>query len=152
MIYIAARAPYAAMATPKQPAFGCEGCAPSSTPVAALSKVLKVATDNFDQDVLQSKTPVLVDFYADWCPPCQNLAPILEDLAAIHHNGWPKGTRIAKVDVEASRDLMQRYNVKSMPTLVLFNQGKEITRWTGASDKTTLIERVSKALPTLETV
>ncbi len=139
----------ATTATAKPITFGCNGC-DNDTPLKS-SKVSQATASDFEDVVLKAKTPVLVDFYADWCPPCQALAPILEDLATINPKDWPQNTRIAKVDVDAEAALKNKYNIRSMPTLVLFNQGQEVARWSGLADKPTLIKRLAQALPTEKT-
>ena len=78
-----------------------------------------VNSKNFEAEVLKSNTPVLVDFYADWCPPCKALSPTLDNLAA-----ELKGQlRIVKVNVDESRDLAAKFNIRSIPTMHLYNNG-----------------------------
>jgi thioredoxin 1 len=81
-------------------------------------------SENFN-DVINSQTPVLVDFSAEWCGPCKMMGPVLEQLK----DKLADKVRIIKIDVDANRDLAFRYNIRSVPTLMLFQEGK--TKWSG---------------------
>ena len=82
----------------------------------------------FETDVLKSTTPVLVDFWAEWCGPCKMIAPILEE-AAGHYEGK---IRIAKLNVDENATLAAKFNIRSIPTLLLFNKGEVVAREVGA--------------------
>jgi thioredoxin 1 len=82
----------------------------------------------FETDVLKSNTPVLVDFWAEWCGPCKMIAPILEE-AAGHYEGK---IRIAKLNVDENATLAAKFNIRSIPTLLLFNKGEVVAREVGA--------------------
>jgi thioredoxin 1 len=82
----------------------------------------------FEADVLKSDTPVLVDFWAEWCGPCKMIAPILEE-AAGHYQGK---MRIAKLNVDENGESAAKFNIRSIPTLLLFNKGEVIARKVGA--------------------
>ena len=84
--------------------------------------------ENFQQEVLDSDVPVLVDFWATWCGPCNTLAPVLEDLAA-EFDGKAK---VAKVNVDDYQELANRYGVRALPTLLLFKQGEVVDTLIGA--------------------
>ena len=92
--------------------------------------LLHADESNFDEVVLQASGPVLVDFYADWCGPCQSLAPVLERVAA----DLPQG-RIVKVNTDHSPGLVARYNIEALPTLLVFNDGREVERTMGFQDE-----------------
>lgn len=88
--------------------------------------------DNFDKEIAKGVT--LVDFYADWCGPCRMIAPIIEELA-VEMDGKAK---IAKVDVDGSQGVASRCQITSIPTIILFKDGKEMKRIVGVKDKDTL--------------
>jgi thioredoxin 1 len=88
---------------------------------------------NFDDIVLKSDVPVLVDFYADWCGPCQRLAPVLEELAA-----ETPGARIVKVNVDHSPSLAAEYGVNSIPSLKVFKNGTVTDQLVGLASKSQL--------------
>ena len=85
-----------------------------------MSNLKQVSGAEFEQAVLRSNTPVLVDFYADWCAPCRAQAPILESVA----QKFEGDAKIVKVDIDADPELAARFSVRSIPTLLLFNGGE----------------------------
>lgn len=92
-------------------------------------KVQQVFDNNFRREVLKSKQPVLVDFWAAWCGPCKIIAPYIEDIAEKH-----KGQiKVVKVNTDAAPITVKRYNIRSMPTFVTFEGGQEVSRFSGAS-------------------
>lgn len=95
--------------------------------------VIHVTTDSFEQEVLQAKGAVLVDFWATWCGPCQMVGPIVEQLAEEQSE-----VKIVKVDVDQAQEIAGRYGVLSIPTFVLFKDGKEVRREVGALPKAAL--------------
>jgi len=88
---------------------------------------LHVNEYNFKSEVLDSQTPVLVEFGAEWCQPCKRLDPILEQLSA----GWKERVRVTRVDVDESGSLAMQMQVMSVPTLILFIKGSEAARLVG---------------------
>ena len=103
-----------------------------------MAKPVPVSDSTFESDVLKSDTPVLTDFWATWCGPCRMIAPILEDLA-----GEMEGKlKIAKLDVDQNPATSMRYGVMSIPTLILFKNGKETERLVGAMPKERLLARI----------
>ena len=94
-------------------------------------KVRAVTSGDFDSAVLQAPGLVLVDFWAAWCPPCRRLAPTVDALAAEYQDRLS----VAKVDVDESPDLAQRYGIQSIPTLILFRNGRVVDKRLGALPK-----------------
>ena len=96
---------------------------------------LKINSENFEQEVLNSEKPVLVDFFADWCGPCKMMAPIVAELAT-ELDGKVK---VGKINVDENSDIAVEYNVMSIPTLIVFKNGKEEKRLVGVRDKEELL-------------
>jgi thioredoxin 1 len=96
--------------------------------------ILQVSDDEFDEKVLKSETPVLVDFWAEWCGPCKMIAPILEEIAT----EYAGKLAIAKVDIDKNPGTPQRYGVRGIPTLILFKDGEVHATKVGALAKSQL--------------
>jgi thioredoxin 1 len=106
----------------------------------AMSKAAAVTDATFDNEVLKSSTPVLVDFWAEWCGPCKMVSPVLEEIAEDH-----KGKlTIAKLNVDENPDVAMRYGVMSIPTLALFIGGVEKKRLIGAMPKRNIVNELSE--------
>ena len=101
-------------------------CAKCEKPIL-LDRPLKVEERDFDQTVLQASVPVLVDFYADWCAPCRMVAPFVDELAREHVGS----VLVAKVDTDQAQQVSLRYQIRGIPTLILFKDGKEAGRSVG---------------------
>ncbi len=97
----------------------------------AASNIVTLTKENFDQEVLKSAKPVLVDFWAEWCGPCKMLAPVLDELAQ-EYNGR---VRIGKLNIDDFQDLAVQFGVKSIPTLLMFQQGQVTDQMVGARSK-----------------
>lgn len=99
---------------------------------------LHVTIDNFEKEVLQSEEPVLVDFWAEWCGPCKMLLPVIEELA-----GEVTNAKICKVNVDEQPELAQRYRVMSIPTLIVFKEGKDVKTVVGAQSKQAILKMLN---------
>ena len=105
-------------------------------------KPVELSEINFEQEVLKSSTPVLVDFWAVWCGPCKMIAPIVDELS-IEYEGKLK---IGKVDVDNHQQIAMQYGIRSIPTLLIFKDGKVVEQIVGAAPKKSLVEKLSKHL------
>ena len=99
-------------------------------------------SQHFEQEVLQSKIPVLVDFSADWCGPCKMMAPVIEELAGEYEGEM----KIGKINVDQSPDIAQKYNVMSIPMFAFFKNGEVIETAVGALNKAKLQGMIDKVL------
>ncbi len=103
---------------------------------------LKVTGQNFDNEVIKSATPVLVDFWAEWCGPCRMIAPVLEEMS----KDLEGNLKIAKVNVDDEQDLAMKFNVLSIPTLIVFKGGKPVNQIVGAMSKDQLLAKIKPNL------
>jgi thioredoxin 1 len=93
--------------------------------------IIHVTTSSWNNEVLKSKLPVFVDFWAEWCGPCRMVGPAVEQLS-LTMNGKLK---VAKLNVDESQEIAMKYGIRSIPSLILFKDGKEIARTVGAASK-----------------
>jgi len=102
--------------------------------------MLKINADQFQNEVLNQKGLVFVDFYADWCGPCKMTSPIIEELA-----NEVKEVKFVKVNVDENPDLASQYNIFSIPTFLIFKDGKVIHQFVGARGKEGFLSEIEKA-------
>jgi len=102
------------------------------------SKTAEVTTQNFREDVLSSKEPVLVDFWAEWCGPCRMVGPIVDQIAEENSDKL----RVYKMDTDANPDVPMQYGIMSIPTLILFKGGEPVVRITGYQPKDRILSQL----------
>lgn len=98
---------------------------------------MKITMDNFKKEVLEEEKTVVLDFYADWCGPCKMQSPILDELS----NG-EKNIKVVKVNVDEEPDLAEQYNIMSIPTILIFKQGKITKQFVGLTSKEKLVKEL----------
>ncbi len=98
--------------------------------------VIEITDDNFEQEVLKSNVPFLLDFSAVWCGPCKVLAPIVEKLA----DEYKGKVRVGKLDIDDSPGVASKFGIRGVPTVVIFKDGKESGRHVGVTNKETLLK------------
>ena len=109
-----------------------------------MSEHVKDVSDNsFEADVLKSERPVLVDFWAQWCAPCRMLAPTVEAVA----EKYAESASVVKLNVDDNPAISQRYGIKGIPTLIVFDGGRELERMVGAASKDAISRVVDKYIP-----
>jgi thioredoxin 1 len=108
----------------------------------ASNDVVHLEDGTFEQEVLKSTTPVLVDFWATWCGPCKAIAPAVDELAS----EFKGRVKVAKLDIDHHQQVPQRYGIRSIPTLLVFKGGKVVDTIIGAVPKSKLADALNKAL------
>ena len=106
------------------------------------AKYITATEDNFKSEVIESSQPVLVDFWAEWCGPCKMIAPAIEQLAA----DFDGKAKVVKVNVDEQPNLAQQYGVRSIPTLLFFNDGKVAEQMVGAAPKEALADKLNNLI------
>ena len=100
--------------------------------------VLKITNDNFENEVINSEKITIVDFYADWCGPCKMMSPIIDRIAEENEE-----VKVGKLNVDEAGDLAIKYNVMSIPTIIIFKNGMESKRFVGVTSKTDILNALN---------
>ena len=104
------------------------------------SPYVTLTEDNFEREVLRSEQPVLIDFWADWCAPCHQMAPTIEELA----HEFDGTATVAKLNVDKEPELARRYGIRSIPSLLFFRSGEAVDRIAGVQPKRVLSEKLAE--------
>ncbi|XP_011042868.1 PREDICTED: thioredoxin Y1, chloroplastic-like isoform X2 [Populus euphratica] len=115
---------------------------PSRPPILPLVAARKQTFSTFDELLEKSDKPVLVDFYATWCGPCQFMAPILNEVSAVLQDT----VQVVKIDTEKYPSIADKYRIEALPTFIIFKDGKPYDRFEGALTKDQLIQRIENSL------
>jgi len=105
-----------------------------------MSEIIEFTDSNFEQEVLKSDKPCLVDFWAEWCGPCHMVGPIVEEIA----KDYAEKLKVGKLNVDQNGQTAAKYGIMSIPSLLIFDQGKVVDQIVGAAPKKQFVERIDK--------
>jgi thioredoxin 1 len=131
------------MSVPSRRLVGGNITIPSERTRAMADGIVTLTTSTFDEMVAASDQPIVVDFWAEWCGPCKMIAPILGEIATEQ-----PGITVAKLNVDENPEIAMRFNVMSIPTLLVFQKGEVAKRLVGAKGKGQLLQELNEFLPT----
>ena len=100
-------------------------------------EVLKITNQNFEEEIINSKNTAIVDFYADWCGPCKMMSPIIDEIAEENSD-----VKVGKVNVDENQELAMKYNVMSIPTIIIFKDGKVHKQFLGVTGKDNILSNL----------
>jgi thioredoxin 1 len=103
---------------------------------------IELKDKNFDEEVIKSKLPVLVDFWAPWCGPCQSMLPVVKDIA----QEYAQKFKVGKLNIDENKSISQRYNIMSVPTFMIFRGGQILEQFVGMQSKDSLKEHLDQIL------
>ncbi|MBU0759134.1 MAG: thioredoxin [Candidatus Omnitrophica bacterium] len=104
--------------------------------------MLQLTKDNFEQEVLNSSIPVIVDFWATWCMPCKMIAPVMEEISK-EYSGRCK---VAKLNIDEAMEIATRFGVMNIPTIIFFKAGSEFSRIVGVTSKDAIVDKINEMI------
>ncbi|HCE76209.1 MAG TPA: thioredoxin [Dehalococcoidia bacterium] len=107
-----------------------------------MADTVEITDSNFQEQVLESEIPVLIDFWADWCQPCKMIAPVVQQIA----DEYEGKIKVGKLDVDSNSQTSMTYNIRGIPALLIFNEGKPVDQIVGAVPKSIIQKKIDDAL------
>jgi len=108
----------------------------------ATEAVIEITDENFEQDVMNSEVPVLVDFWAEWCMPCRMLGPIIDEIAT----EFEGKAKVGKVDTDANREISLKFEISAIPTVLLIKDGQVVKKFVGVNGKQEYVDALNNAI------
>ena len=105
-----------------------------------MAQIIKLMDDNFEKEIIKSNIPTVVDFWAEWCKPCQAMMPIIDEIA----NEFNGKIKIAKINVDENNKIATNFMVMNIPTLIFFKKGEESDRLSGTVSKKKILEKINE--------